>query len=187
MHAKETKRLVFWVNWNYEKREKWFDRMSAQGLHLQQPGLFLNTFVRDDQVRYVYRLDYQPQLRKPALQGDYVTLFQDAGWEHLGQCAGWHYFRQPWQPGREQKLYTDRTSLLQHYKRIQHVLGILLLAEIAVLGTSGTNLLIVMPRTGLNLWLTVVPVLAVYAAVVVLLGYGWVKMGRKINTMESRE
>lgn len=44
----------------------------------------------------------------------------------------WHYFRRSWQPDAVQQLYTDRASLKQHYQRIQRLMGITLLANLAI-------------------------------------------------------
>jgi hypothetical protein len=51
---------------------------------------------------------------------EYIDLYADAGWEYVSAFGGtWHYYRREWHEGEEPRLYTDRESLITHYKRIQ--------------------------------------------------------------------
>jgi hypothetical protein len=123
--------------WNFRKDEKWASGLSAQGLHLEKPGLFRNRFVRKDGERYVYRLDYH-SLRGKALKG-YLTLYADAGWEHIGTVVGWHYFRKDYAPGETFELYTDSASLKQFYVRIQKVFLVIGMTNFIIAGTNALN------------------------------------------------
>jgi hypothetical protein len=123
--------------WNFRKDKEWVTGLSAQGLHLDKPGLFRYRFVRKESQRYVYRLDYQ-SLSGKALK-DYLALYEDAGWELVGMVVGWRYFRKPYAPGETYELYTDSTSLKQFYARIQTVFLVIGMANFTIAGTNAIN------------------------------------------------
>ena len=110
----------FWA-WQDEEEETWLRGMSQQGWHLMSVGLpGFYSFARGEARNYVYRLDY---VNSKADFVEYVQLFQDAGWEHLGAMGGWQYFRTQALPGKTPDIYTDVESKIQKYRR---VLGYLL-------------------------------------------------------------
>ncbi|NJC98233.1 MAG: DUF2812 domain-containing protein, partial [Anaerolineae bacterium] len=80
----------FWA-WQDEKEEAWLHEMAKQGLHFQSvklPGsyIFEAGEPRDD----YYRMDFITDRKE---YENYLQLFKDAGWEHLGGKGGWQYFR----------------------------------------------------------------------------------------------
>jgi predicted phosphoadenosine phosphosulfate sulfurtransferase len=78
----------FWP-WQDEQEEAWLEQMSRQGLHLKQAHIAaFYDFVQGSSQNYTYRLDFQDSL-KPKNKDEYLRLFTDAGWEHLGQMGGW--------------------------------------------------------------------------------------------------
>ncbi|MDQ0190890.1 DUF2812 domain-containing protein [Alicyclobacillus cycloheptanicus] len=181
-------RWMLWFVWQFEEQQQKLDDLSKQGIHLVHARTWRGTYVRDPALRYVYRLDYQPLLEyRPTAgrrdrQREYLALYRDAGWEYIGKSAGWHYFRRPWTEADTPELYTDRTSLLTFYQRIQYVLCFLFIAELVGLLVNAYNLLIlnrVLPK-----WTTVVPLLMVYAGLVLLLGYGFVKIHQRVRRMK---
>jgi hypothetical protein len=109
-------RKWFWM-WQDEEQEAWLAEMSRQGLHLDSVGLIgTYRFVRGEPTDYVYRLDFQSS-SKAALE-DYVQLFGDAGWEHVGEMGGWHYFRTPAVAGESLEIFTDVESKIAKYQRV---------------------------------------------------------------------
>ncbi|MWV43141.1 DUF2812 domain-containing protein [Paenibacillus sp. HJL G12] len=172
------KHRLTWA-WNYEKEEQWINELSEQGLHLKKPGLFTSLFSYDPSVRYTYGMDYQPELRTSSKLQDYFDLYQDAGWEHITSYKGvWHYFRREWNPGERPRLYTDRESLVVQYKKLQRVIGLLLLLNLVIFSVNMANLF---SRFSSSLWGIILPVMAIYIILFGLLGYGYVKMGNKIK------
>jgi len=166
------------MSWNYENEEAWLNEMSEQGFHFQKASMISSTFIRDSSIRYTYRLDYQTGSQKDGKFQDYVHLYQDAGWEYVSSYGNmWHYFRRVWQPGEPPELYTDRDSLVAHYKKIQRMMGIMLLVSLGILLTNTGNLI----RLIHYRWWLVVPVFAIFMIIFGLLGYGYAKMGNKIN------
>ncbi|SFT28150.1 DUF2812 domain-containing protein [Paenibacillus sp. BC26] len=169
------------LSWDYENEEKWMNEQSARGLHLRKPGFLSSTFVRDEAVRYTYCLDYQAGLtKKNGKLQEYIELYRDAGWEYVTSYGGiWHYFRKEWEPGEVPRLYSDRDSLAAHYKKIQSMMGVMLLLNIGLCAINMANLL---PR-GHQFWGVVFPLAAIYIFLFALLLVGYLKMGSKINKL----
>ena len=100
-----TKRRWFWT-WQDQDEEAWLAEMSRKGLHLQSVGYVgMYRFVRGEPTDYAYRLDFQSSTKEEL--GNYVQLFEDAGWEHVGQLGAWHYFRAPIVEGEAPEIFTD--------------------------------------------------------------------------------
>jgi len=105
----------FWA-WQDDKEEVWLGEKSAQGLHLKYPGPFGQyIFEQGIPLKYAYRLDFVTKSRK---NDEYLRLFQDAGWEHVGQMGGWQYWRKEIQDGKVPEIFTDRESKVQKYQRL---------------------------------------------------------------------
>jgi hypothetical protein len=120
MANREETRYRVSTSWNYDKEELWINELSAQGLHFKKASLIRSAFIRDESVRYTYRLDFQQGLAPGGKLQEYIDLYADAGWEYVSAFGGtWHYYRREWHEGEEPRLYTDRESLITHYKRIQ--------------------------------------------------------------------
>jgi len=60
--------------------------MSLEGLHLKFPSFASYAFIRGEPQEMVYRLDF---LNDSKNRKSYLQLFQDAGWEHVGELSGW--------------------------------------------------------------------------------------------------
>lgn len=180
MEEQTVKRYRIYMSWDYEKEEAWLNKMSEQGLQFQKATMISSTFIRDKSIRYTYRLDYQTGNQKDAEFQEYIQLYRDAGWEYVSSYSSmWHYFRRAWQPGEQPKLYTDRDSLIVHYKKIQRVMGIMLLINLGIVLLNTGNLI----RLINYQWGIAVSVFTIYIIILSLLGYGCVKMGNKINRL----
>lgn len=108
--------------WNDDKEEAWLSRMAGEGLHLQSlglPGMYI--FVRGEPRPDVYRMDFIVDRKD---YQNYLQLFRDAGWEHIGEMGGWQYFRTRQQGGQVPEIYTDNASKTQKYARLIALLTI---------------------------------------------------------------
>jgi hypothetical protein len=129
-----TKFRWFWA-WQDDKEETWLSAQAAEGYHLANIGPFgWYTFERGVPQQVVYRLDYQTGMQKdlPA----YLQLFKDAGWEHVGELFGWHYFCKVVRPGEVLEIFTDNQSKAMKYRRL---LGYLVI-PVALLTVATSNL-----------------------------------------------
>jgi hypothetical protein len=106
----------FWP-WQDDKEEAWLEEMSHQGLHLKQAQIMAQyDFVPGQPTDYTYRLDFQSSFQKQK-KDEYLRLFSDTGWEHLGEMNGWQYFRKISQSGEASEIFTDPETKIQKYKR----------------------------------------------------------------------
>ena len=120
----------FWV-WQDAAEETWLEKMSQEGYHLSYVNLpCIYTFTVNEPRNYVYRLDYQPFHKKD--REEYLQLFQDAGWEHLGNMSAWQYFRKESSREDTPEIFTDFESKISKYRRILTVLGAFDLILIAI-------------------------------------------------------
>ena len=118
-----TKYKLFWA-WQDEKEEAWLHEMSRQGLHLQAlPFPCIYQFETGAPRDLVYRMDYIVDRKD---YGNYLQLFKDAGWEHLGEMGGWQYFRTETGTGTVPEIYTDPESKVQKYRRLMAILVVFL-------------------------------------------------------------
>lgn len=99
--------------WQEEKKEKWLREMSNEGWHLNEVGFLNYQFVKGEPKDIIYKLDYKP-FRSEKID-DYITLFEDSGWEHAGRFAGWYYFRAEANKDYNLELYSDNASKIKKY------------------------------------------------------------------------
>lgn len=113
----ETKREFRWFwAWNDEEQEAWLREMAQQGWHLTKPGAFgFYAFEKGAPKDVVYRLDFKVA---DVDKEEYLQLFADAGWEHVGETGGWQYFRIETAEGETPEIYTDNSSKIKKYQRI---------------------------------------------------------------------
>jgi hypothetical protein len=161
--------------WQDDKEEAWLGKMAQQGLHLTQP-LFpcLYTFTRGAPADVAYRLDYVPRMSGDEFEV-YLQVFRDAGWEHLGQMAGWQYFRKPVHAGEPSEIYTDAESKIRKYRRLLGYLIVIVMPFLIITTTSGDR-----PRTTFYDAVTFFQF-----AVLVFLVYGLVRIALRIRQLRS--
>jgi len=110
-----TKFKWFWA-WDDEKEESWLSNMAREGWHLKDLGLPGNyTFESGEPREDYYRMDFITNRRDFQ---NYIQLFKDAGWEHLGELGGWQYFRTNAEETVIPEIYTDKDSKIQKYQRL---------------------------------------------------------------------
>ena len=121
MNMKEKDRKVshkIYEAWEYEREIADLNKMSEEGWQLEKGGCFHSVFRRDDQVRYIYQLDYMPKLRD---KDRYLELFSEQGWEYINSTInGWHYFKKAYSEDlseEEKVIYTDKQSLYEMQNR----------------------------------------------------------------------
>jgi hypothetical protein len=175
MHAATVRKLKVFPAWQDDKEEAWLRKMAQQGLHLTQP-LFpcVYTFARGEAADVAYRLDYVPRMSRDEFEV-YLQVFRDAGWEHLGQMAGWQYFRKPVRAGEATEIYTDAESKVRKYRRLLGYLIIIVMPFLILTTRSGDR-----PHT------TFYDAVTVFQFVVlVFLVYGLVRVALRIRQLRA--
>lgn len=84
--------IRFFTIADYEEEEVWLHNQHKNGWKLSKmiPPCFY-IFEKCAQEDMAYRLDYKNNTET----GDYFATLRDYGWEYIGRCVGWLYFRKP--------------------------------------------------------------------------------------------
>lgn len=127
----ERKKLVrWWWAWDFEKEERWLNRMALEGWALDGVGFATYYFVRCEPGEYIIRLEMRDA------DDEYMRFMEDMGAAHVGRYFKWHYFRRKAELGPFD-LYSDIDSRLEHLSRIARLLKIIGFANILV-GVANT-------------------------------------------------
>lgn len=97
---------------DFEEEEKWLSEEHSKGWKLVKSYIIFYRFEKCKPTEVVYRLAY----RNAKEDGDYLQFFADYGWEYVGNCIGWIYFRKPvslLDADKENELYSDKESKVQ--------------------------------------------------------------------------
>ncbi len=132
--------------WDYEQELEELDRMSQQGWQLVKGGCFHSRFVKNEELRYRYQLDYRPDVED---MGRYLETFREQGWEYVNSTYnGWRYFRKiydPTLPEEEYQIFTDRSSLGEMTRRLRKLALVLMSVALLMAAVEGV-LLVMKPR-----------------------------------------
>ena len=166
----------FWA-WQDEKEEAWLADLAQQGLHLESidlPGRY--TFRLGEPGNYVYRLDFQTMRSKD--RDSYLQLFEDAGWEHLGDMGGWVYFRHPVNGSEIPEIFSDLDSKLGKYQRVLTYLAIFLPTMTILLPS-------LVAAEGYGPFMGILELLA--AVLMLLFAFGIFNIFRRINQLKAKK
>lgn len=101
---------------DFEKEEKWLEKMSRDGYHLK--SIFMGyQFQRGKPEDAMIKVDFRKFQRKEDFI-DYCTLFEDSGWLHLAGAknSGLQYFKRI-DPNAGDDIFSDSYSKVTRYKR----------------------------------------------------------------------
>ena len=125
-----TKFRWFWI-WNDEKEAAWLSKMSAQGLHLANPGfLGFYKFLGGESRDYVYHLDNLTFNKSD--RAVCVKFFRGLGWEYLGQIIGWQYYRKDAKKNAKD-IFADKATRVMMYRRMMLITGLFFFALALIL------------------------------------------------------
>lgn len=113
---------------DFEEEEEYLAAMHRKGWKLKEvrfPCLFIFEKCQPEEV--VYRLDFKPRLGED--REVYDQLYADYGWEYVGVCNNFVYFRKAVTDGEAVDIYSDRQTKLDMIGRIfkRRFLALLLL------------------------------------------------------------
>jgi hypothetical protein len=170
-----TKFKCFWA-WQDEQEEAWLSQMAAEGFHLDKPVFpCVYRFKVGESAQIVYRLDY-PILKNKDRQS-YLQLFEDAGWEHVGDMTGWVYFRKQVMQDEQIEIYSDVDSKIQKYQRLATYLAILL-----------PIFVILAPNPGNDYFGAIGPVIfGLYLGLILLWAIAIIKLWRRIVELKKSQ
>lgn len=102
--------IRFFTIADYEEEEAWLQNQHKNAWKLLKmiiPCFYI--FEKSTPEDVAYRLDYQNN----AETSNYFQIFRDYGWEYIGQCVGWMYFRKPLSEAdseRDSEIFSDNES-----------------------------------------------------------------------------
>lgn len=102
--------IRFFTIADYENEEIWLRDQHKNGWKLSKmilPCFYIFEKCTPEDV--VYRLDY----KNNSENSNYFQLFSDYGWEYIGRCVGWLYFRKTaaeMNSEQENELFSDNES-----------------------------------------------------------------------------
>ena len=94
--------------------ENWLEKMAAEGWHFnhfRQWSSIYMTFKRGEPKKYRFVYDPQVSPRK-----DYITTYEQFGWEYLGRMASAHFWRMEYE-GERPEAFSDTTSVVARNRR----------------------------------------------------------------------
>jgi hypothetical protein len=94
--------------------ENWLERMAAGGWHInrfRQWSSIVMTFRRGEPKKYRFIYDPQVSPRK-----EYITTYEQFGWEYLGRMASAHFWRKE-NDGERPEAFSDQESIVRRNRR----------------------------------------------------------------------
>lgn len=119
MGKRQTK-IRFFTIADYNEEQTWLEEQHKNGLKLVKvtaPCFF--TFEECVPEEVSYRLEFN----KGKVTDDYLQMYEDYGWEYIGECMNWSYFRKPVVESAvegENEIFSDDESRLNMIDRIVH-------------------------------------------------------------------
>ena len=121
--------IRFFTIADYEEEEVWLRSQHKNGwklLRMTPPCFYIFEKCTPEDV--AYRLDY----KNHGETGSYFQIFKDYGWEYIGQCLGWLYFRKPiseTDSEQDSEIFSDSESRID---MVNHVIKTRLLPLFAI-------------------------------------------------------
>ena len=103
---------------DYEEEEAWLREQHKKGWKLVRmiPPCFF-TFASCEPEDVIYRLDY----KNSSQSAEYMQMLKDFGWEYIGDCLGWLYFRKPAEAAETEEdgeLFSENASRVEMVSKI---------------------------------------------------------------------
>ncbi|MBW9212443.1 MULTISPECIES: DUF2812 domain-containing protein [Terrabacteria group] len=117
--AKQKTKMRFFTIADYSEEEKWLEQEHKNGwkfVKMTIPCFFV--FEECPPENAVYKLEYKEENAAE----DYLQMYQDYGWDYLGSCWGWNYFRKIVVEGEDEndkEIFSDTESKIT---MINHIL-----------------------------------------------------------------
>lgn len=159
--------------WKDDQEEKWLTEMGKQGWLFKKYAFPLYTFERTEPKEFVYKLDFVKNQHFD--KAEYITLFEDAGWEHAAEWNGWHYFRTEKSADNVPDIYSDTASRIQKYNLLLSILFTSLIS-LSIIGA----LLVFPSKLAFMLVLKVI-----YLAGILFLSYAVIRLFMKTKELKK--
>jgi hypothetical protein len=94
--------------------ESWFEKLALEGWHPQDithTSSFIMSFVKGKAIKYRYVVDVQA-----IPKDDYVSIYQDFGWEFVGRMSSIFVWRKEYIDERPEA-FSDKENLMKRNRR----------------------------------------------------------------------
>lgn len=122
-----TKYKPFFI-WQHDAEERWLREMSLKGYELVSARVCRFKFRVCEPKDVVYKLDYR-RLKKYE-KDNYLTIFEESGWQFVTTCMNWIYFKSEAVNSEELDIFNDVESKAEMLRTIQKALALLTVAEL---------------------------------------------------------
>ena len=122
------KHVIHKAMWDYEKEERWLNEMSAKGLAMTDYSWCRYVFTDAPSGQYIYRIELLENLPTHPESLAYLRFLEENGVEFVASYMRWVYLRKPAADGPFD-IYTDIDSKINHYRRINLVWTVMMIAE----------------------------------------------------------
>ncbi len=101
----------------FDQEAAWISFMHQEGWKFISTDGWHYTFEKAEKEDWCYQMDYK---ENGIAEEDYITMYQDYGWEYVCQCNHWCYFRKKRVEHEETDttLFGDRETKLELCKRV---------------------------------------------------------------------
>ena len=191
MRDKKIKKTHKWFwDYDYDKQEKFYTEMQAKGWALikqeREGEVYEQRFEKCEPANVVYKIGYNAEKTG---RGSYIQMFEDYGWEFVGETNDFYCFRKSADgvSPEELDIFSDDGSRLDMAKNAAMAwLPILLMCALLMLVPQTVDLLGNTGRGWLD-WLPVVLLWAVYLWGSISVYLGWRRHKRQIEERQSSQ
>lgn len=125
------KHIVWRPYWDYQKEERWLNSMASKGFSMTDYSWCRYVFEETPPGAYTYKIDLLKHSPSHPETIAYLRFLEDSGVEVVATYLKWAYLRQPASQG-PLELYTDKSSLMAHYRMIIGFWSFFILLELGV-------------------------------------------------------
>lgn len=125
------KTIIRKAYWNFEKEEKWINKMSAKGFAMTDYSWCRYVFSDCEPGEYTYRIELLQKHASAPESRAYIGFMEENGVEHVASYMRWVYFRKKSAEGAFD-IYSDIDSRLRHYRGVNMFWSVLAIAELAI-------------------------------------------------------
>jgi hypothetical protein len=176
------KTTIWKAFFDYEKEEKWLNKLSTQGLAMTSYNFCHYTFEDCIPGEYIYRIEFLKNRVNHPESIRYIRFMEENGIEHVDTYHSWVYFRKKAADGNF-KIYTDYDSQIKHYQRISNLWLILGCAELCI-SFSQIHLLIAALDEGFHSWIVNAIIFSIVFSIGALLLGLWWRYAKKIKKLK---
>ena len=104
---------------DYDKEEKWINKMAGEGWHLTKCILGRFVFTKGEPGAFIYRNEFISGMSRKERE-EYFEILKESGVTIINEFGGWIYMKRAAAEGPFE-IYTDAKSKIGYYKRMLNI------------------------------------------------------------------